>query len=168
MEAVPAAAVAAHVVFGSLWLGKDFFSELVLLPGLRAVRSAGELQPYQAILARDRAWDIPVALGTFLTGLVLLVIRHGTLDPGALWQLPRARPILIALVVVLALVLYGWLVLGPNGRRIVAADLRASATSPLAPEVTSAIAALSRLMPVETAGLLSVVILMVTASSGGF
>lgn len=162
------AATFTHVAFGASWLGSNLFHEFVLLPALRAARTSDDLKGVHQTLSRARALDLPVSLGTLLSGLALLVVRYGTLDPLELWAEPPTRLLVIALAIVAALLLLGYFVSGPAGRRVLTASPGGAHTEPLTLDTPGAIKLLSRLAALETAGLLAVLALMVASANGGF
>jgi uncharacterized membrane protein len=154
----------AHVLFGMMWVGVSIYIELVLAPILKRTKVVGEYRQLLPIMGKTSAVQLMSGLLVVLTGVVYMLLRY-PLD--RILTVSSGQLVIVGLVLVLAALTNGMVFLKPTAMKIVKTSWPDDPNAAVPEAVLALQGRLLKGTLVNTAIVVVVLFLMVTAATGG-
>ncbi len=154
----------AHVLFGMMWVGVSIYVELILAPILKRTKAAGEYRRLLPILGKTSMFQMMSGFLVIATGVVYLLLKY---DLGTVLTISSGQLVIVSLVLVLAALTNGIVFLKPTAMKIVKASWPDDPDAGIPEAVLALQGRLLKGTLVNTAIVVVVLFLMVTAATGG-
>jgi uncharacterized membrane protein len=126
-----------HYFFGVMWIGLLYYFNFVQGSFLAETDASTKAQVTQKLLPRALWWFRYGALGTFLTGLMIIMIRGHQMGWG-MFHTPWGITILTGALLGTLMFLNVWLIIWPNQKIVIANAVAVAAGKPADPAAAAA------------------------------
>lgn len=164
VTALQAVAV-AHVFFGVLWVGANFYMDVVWYRPWKTIQTAGELRTWQRLLRPSGMFLGMSAVLVIATGLTYMFMKYGT-DFGVIWASSSGRLILISFALVIVAFLFAVAVTNRLSTRFVRLAAPEEEAAPVPAEAKDLMGRIMAASAVGTTLIVVVLVLMVLAATG--
>jgi hypothetical protein len=163
-----AAVALVHVGAGAAYFGSTAVGIILVDRLLVPVETVGEWKAYRKFIGPISQFDGISALVALLSGLALLAVKYPPFDPVAYASIPNTRPLLIALALFVAVMAIAGAGFRPLNEKMMKAPLAGQDGDPVPPDLREVLKKFARLAHLQAVIVVTIVVLMVLASNGGF
>ncbi len=156
----------AHVFFGMLWVGVSVYGEAVLFPLVRQARTVGQLRHWLPLAGQTSAFQGVSGILVLVTGLIYLLMKYQPI--GDVLTTSSGQLMIASLVLVLVAMVIGFGALMPRAKGMAKMAWPKDPAAPIPADIATTLQTLMRGATANTAIVISVLALMVLATTGAF